>query len=304
MNQLTPQEAHRRGLAAAFAAYITWGLVPIYFKLLVTVGAMEIIAHRVIWAVPVLLLFLLFRDGRALWRNLRINARQAAWLLVSGLLVAVNWLMFVWAIVNDNVLATSLGYFINPLVNVLFGFLFLGERLDAWQRWAVGIAAIGTAYFGWYLGQPPWLSLGLAVTFGLYGLVRKRLSLGPMRGLFWEFLLLSLPCLGYLVWRQSNGALDFGSGARATDFWLVASGLVTVLPLIWFNMAAQRLTLTLLGFIQYLAPSISFLLAVFLWDESFTQGHAVAFGCIWTALLLVSIGTLQRRGRVRVQPLD
>lgn len=304
MNHPDHHAAHRRGLAAAFAAYTAWGLMPIYFKWLAAVNAWEIIAHRVIWGVPVLLLFLLLRDGRALWPELRIDARQAGWLLISGTLIAINWLLFVWAVVHDQVLATSLGYFINPLINVLFGFVFLHERLSVWQKWAVGIAAAGTAFLAWYLGQPPWLSLALAVTFALYGLVRKRLDVGPMRGLMWEYLLLLGPSLVFLWWRQRNGVLDFGSGARITDLWLLLAGLLTVLPLIWFNMAAQRLTLTLLGFIQYLAPSMTFLLAVFLWGEPFTPGHAVAFACIWTALLLVSLGPIRQRARVRVQPLD
>lgn len=292
----------RRGLAAAFAAYLSWGLMPIYFKWLAAVDAFEIIAHRVVWGVPVLALFLLFRDGRSFWPQLRINARQAAWLVVSGLLIAVNWLLFVWAVVHDQVLATSLGYFINPLINVLFGFLFLGERLTPWQKWAVGIAGAGTAYLAWFLGQPPWISLALAVTFALYGLVRKRLDVGPMRGLMWEYLLLVGPFMAFLYWRFRTGVLDFGSLDAATDSLLLLAGLLTVLPLIWFNMAAQRLTLTLLGFIQYLAPSMTFLLAVFFWNEPFTQGHAVAFACIWTALALVSLGPMRRR--LRVQPID
>jgi chloramphenicol-sensitive protein RarD len=278
--------------------------MPIYFKLLAGVNAWEIIAHRVLWGIPVLLLFLLMRDGRALWPELRIDWRQAGWLLVSGTLIGINWLLFVWAVVHDQVLATSLGYFINPLINVLFGYLFLQERLSRWQKWAVAIAAVGTAYLAWYLGHPPWLSLALAVTFALYGLVRKRLDVGPLRGLMWEYLLLLLPAAGFLWWRFQHGVLDFGSGARSIDTWLLLAGVMTVLPLIWFNMAAQRLTLSLLGFIQYLAPSMTFLLAVFLWGEPFTSGHAVAFGCIWTALLLVSLGPLRQRARVRVQPLD
>lgn len=291
--------ADRKGLAAAFAAYVSWGLMPIYFKLLESVSAWEIIAHRVIWAIPVLLLFLLLRDGRALWKKLRITRRQLAWLMVSGFLIGANWLIFVWAVVNDNVLYTSLGYFINPLMNVAFGFLFLGERMTVWQKWAVGIAAFGTIYLAIYLGQPPWVSLALALSFSLYGLVRKRLDVGPMTGLLWENLLLITPALAYMAWAASSGHLSFAHEPLAIDLLLIAGGLITVMPLIWFNMAAQRLTLTLIGFIQYLAPSMTFCLAVFLWGETFTQGHAVAFACIWTALLLVTIGPLRDRRTAR-----
>lgn len=279
---------------AALAAYVSWGLMPIFFKLLAAVNPWEIIAHRVIWAIPVLLLFLWLRDRSALWQRLKVSPRQLGWLACSGALIAANWLIFVWAVVNDNVLYTSLGYFINPLMNVLFGFLFLGERMTRLQQWAVAMAGLGTAYLAWFLGQPPWISLVLAVTFALYGLVRKRLDVGPMRGLFWENLLLMLPALAWLAWRQHHGVLDFGSGSGQLDLLLLLSGLTTLLPLIWFNMAAQRLTLTLIGFIQYLAPSMTFCLAVFLWGETFTFGHAVAFSCIWSALLLVSLPTLRR----------
>lgn len=297
-------QVRRAGLIAAFSAYIAWGMMPLFFKLLAAVNPWEIIAHRVIWAVPVLLLFLWFRDGRQLWVKLRLNRRQLAWLAVSGTLIGANWLIFVWAVVNDKVLYTSLGYFINPLMNVLFGYLFLGERLTVWGKWAVTIAAMGTAYLAWYLGQPPWISLLLALSFASYGLVKKRLvGVGPMTGLLWENLLLLGPALAWLGWRAAHGEMEFLAGSTRLDLLLVSAGLVTALPLIWFNVAAQHLTLTLIGFIQYLAPSMTFLLAVFLWGEPFTQGHAVAFACIWTALLLVSLGPLRRR-RIRVQPID
>ncbi len=289
--------AQRTGLVAALAAYVAWGLMPIYFKWIGSVNPWEIIMHRIIWAIPILLLFLALRDGRALWSKLRLSRRQLGWLCISGLLIGFNWLIFVWAVVNDQVLSTSLGYFINPLMNVAFGFLFLGERMTTWQKWAVGIAAAGTTFLAVYLGQPPWISLALALSFALYGLVRKRLDVGPMTGLLWENLLLLAPALVYLVWSAGNGTLDFLHGPRHIDVLLVLSGLATVLPLIWFNMAAQRLTLTTIGFIQYLAPSMTFSLAVFLWGEPFTLGHAVAFSCIWFALFLVTTEQLRHRRR-------
>ena len=273
--------------------------MPIFFKQLSPVNAWEIIAHRVIWAIPVLLLFLVFRDGKKLWVKMRLTRRQLAWLMVSGGLIGINWLIFVWAIIHDQVLLTSLGYFINPLMNVLFGFMFLRETLNIHQRWAVGIAAAGTAYLAIYLGQPPWVSLALALSFALYGLVRKRLDVGPMTGLLWENLLLLLPALAFLVWKNSLGEMGLLNISTRIDVLLVLSGLITVLPLIWFNVAAQRLTLTTIGFIQYLAPSMTFCLAVFLWNEPFTQGHAVAFSCIWFALLLVTLGPLYARRRAR-----
>jgi chloramphenicol-sensitive protein RarD len=181
------------GVAAALAAYIFWGLAPIYFKWIEAVAPLEIIAHRILWSIPFLAGFLLLRDRRNFLSRMRLPPRTIALLLLSGVLVVTNWLIFVWAVVNEQVLATSLGYFIGPLVNFLLGFLFLKERLSRVQTLGVLIAASGTAYLGWFLGTPPWISLGLAFSFGFYGLVRKVLGVGPMVGLLWETLLLALP---------------------------------------------------------------------------------------------------------------
>jgi len=289
----------RRGVTAALAAYITWGLTPIYFKFIQTVPPLEVIAHRILWSIPLLAGFLLLRDGRAFWSRVRLPFRSVMTLLLSGVLLAANWLIFVWAIAHDQILATSLGYFTGPLVNFLLGFLFLKERLTRIQLLGVLIAAAGTVYLTWYLGAPPWISLGLAFSFGFYGLIRKKLDVGPMVGLLWEAMLLVVPAVIFMVWSHQQGALDFGSGSLQIDVLLVLSGLVTILPLIWFNVAARSLTLSTLGFFQYLAPSLSFSLAVFLYQEPFTQGHAVAFGCIWFALFMVSTESLSRRRRIR-----
>ena len=297
------QERHqteRTGVAAALAAYIFWGLAPIYFKLIDSVDALEIIAHRILWSVPFLAGFLLLRDGREFWKRMRLPPKTILVLLLSGVLVAGNWLIFVWAVVNGQVLATSLGYFIGPLVNFLLGFLFLKERLTRVQTIGVLIAATGTLYLGWFLGTPPWISLGLAFSFGLYGLVRKVLGVGPMVGLLWETLLLALPALLYVAWSLERGTLGFGGGDLQIDFLLILAGLVTVLPLVWFNVAARHLRLSTVGFFQYIAPSMTFLLSVFLYGEPFTQGHAVAFACIWFALAMVSAETMLRSRRIPV----
>jgi chloramphenicol-sensitive protein RarD len=276
-------------VTAALAAYIFWGLAPIYFKLIQSAPALEIIAHRILWSVPMLAGFLLLRDGSRFWQRVRLPLRTVGILLVSGSLVATNWLIFVWAVVNGQVLATSLGYFIGPLVNFLLGFLFLHERMTLVQRFGVLIAASGTIYLGWYLGAAPWISLSLAFSFGVYGLVRKLLNVGPMVGLLWETLLLSLPAAGYITWSAGRGELYFGSAGALQATLLALAGLVTVLPLVWFNVAARSLRLTTLGFFQYIAPSMTFLLSVFVYGEAFTPGHAVAFGCIWFALAMISV---------------
>lgn len=294
---MSEDKLDRNGVVAALAAFTLWGLVPIYYKGLQTVGAWEVLAHRVIWSIPVLLLFLAVRDGKTFWKKLRLPIRSVAWLVLSGLTISINWLVFVWAVANDHVLDTSLGYFGTPLVNVLLGYLFLKERLPALQVIGVVVAAMGTFYLAWYLGRPPWIAITLAVSFGLYGLLRKRLDVGPMLGLLWETKLMFLPALVYLLWLSTQTTQQFLNASMGIDLLLLCSGIPTILPLIWFNMAAKKLPLSILGFFQYLAPSISFLIAVFLFGEQFTRGHVVAFTCIWLALALVSIEPYKRARR-------
>jgi chloramphenicol-sensitive protein RarD len=287
------------GVSAALAAYIFWGLAPIYFKQIQSVAPIEIIAHRILWSIPMLAGFLLFRDGPAFWRRVRLPSKTLLILFGSGALVAINWLIFVWAVTNNQVLATSLGYFIGPLVNFLLGFVFLKERLTRVQTVGVLIAALGTFYLGWFLGTPPWISLALAFSFGFYGLIRKILDVGPMVGLLWETLLLAIPAALFMYWSARQGTLDFGSSGVRIDVLLFLAGLVTILPLIWFNVAARTLSLTTLGFFQYIAPSMTFLLSVFIYGEAFTRGHAVAFGCIWFALAMVSAESMVRIRKIR-----
>jgi chloramphenicol-sensitive protein RarD len=293
----TEQKLDRGGVIAALAAFTFWGLVPIYYKGLQSVGAWEVLAHRVIWSVPLLVIFLGIRDGRQFLRKLRLPLSSIAWLVLSGLTISINWVVFVWAVANDHILDTSLGYFGTPLINVLLGYLVLKERLSVAQVVAVSVAAAGTFYLAWYLGRPPWIAMTLAVSFGVYGLLRKRLKVGPMLGLLWETALMYLPALAYLLWLSSRAQLQFLNVSAGIDALLIGSALVTVLPLIWFNMAAQKLPLSILGFFQYIGPSMSFLIAVFLYGEQFTTGHAVAFSCIWLALALVSIEPFRRARR-------
>lgn len=297
MTAMTEQKLDRGGVIAALTAFTFWGLVPVYYKGLQAVGAWEVLAHRVIWSVLILSLFLAIRDGKQFWKKLRLPLKSIGWLVLSGLTISINWLVFVWAVANDHVLDTSLGYFGTPVINVLFGYLFLKERLPILQIAAVVVAAVGIIYLAWYMGRPPWIALTLALSFAFYGLLRKSLKVGPMLGLLWETALMLLPALAYLIWLSSQSSQQFLHLSTGVDLLLVGSGLATVLPLIWFNMAAQKLPLSILGFFQYIAPSMSFLLAVYLYGEQFTAGHAVAFTCIWLALVLVSIEPFRRARR-------
>ena len=287
------ESTHQKGLAAAIFAFVFWGLAPIYFKLLNHVDALNIIAHRVVWGALLLAVFLLIRERKDFFKTIQVPLKVLFGLLLSGLLVVSNWLIFVWAVTHDQILATSLGYFINPLVNILLGTLFLKERLTKPQLLALILAAAGTLYLGVFLGQPPWIALSLAVSFGFYGLARKLLQVRPLVGLLWETLWLIVPALAYIFYTM-DAQLETNQSTMTLLFF---SGLVTILPLIGFNYAAKRLSLTYIGFLQYMAPSISFIIAVLFYGEDFTHGHQVAFAGIWAALFIISFHSFKDRKR-------
>ncbi len=288
------------GLAAGLGAFGIWGLAPLYFKLLGHVGADEIIAHRVVWSMVFLGLVLLFRSRSRFRAAIRVRPRVLAALAVSAVLIASNWLVFVHAINTGRVLSTSLGYFINPLVSVLLGMLIFRERLGYLQVTAVALAFIGTAWMTARVGQFPWIALLLAFSFALYGVVRKKTDVGPLLGLFWETLLVTPLALVWLVWLNRQGALAFDPAAAGEAALLAGTGMVTLLPLVLFASAVRRLNLSTIGLMQYLAPSMTFLLAVFLFDEPFTPDHAITFACVWTALALFTVAGWRSYRQTRV----
>ncbi len=277
---------HQVGLLAALGAFSVWGLAPIYFKLLGSVGADEIIAHRVVWSVLFLALVLLIRKGRNFVSHLKVSPGALLALALSGTLIAVNWLTFVYAVNTDRVLSTSLGYFINPLMSVVLGMLVFRERLSLLQMAAVLIAALGTGYMTVRLGQFPWIALVLASSFAAYSVVRKLLDVGPMVGLFWETLLVSPLALVWLGMLSAQGRLAFEAGEWGLIALLAGTGLLTVVPLLLFATGVRRLPLSTIGIMQYLAPSITFLLAVFAFGEPFSLDHGITFGCVWLGLVL------------------
>lgn len=300
---MNPDRERLVGLAAALGAFCIWGLAPLYFKLLGHVGADEIIAHRVVWSMVFLGLVLGLRSRRRFRVAVRVRPRVLVALAISAVLIATNWLVFVYAINTERVLSTSLGYFINPLVNVLLGMLIFRERLGALQAVAVVLAFIGTAWMTLRLGQFPWIALVLAFSFALYGVVRKKTDVGPIVGLFWETLLMTPLALLWLLWLDLGDALAFAPSEPSQAALLAGTGLVTLLPLVFFATAVRRLNLSTIGLMQYLAPSMTFLLAVFLFDEPFTPDHAVTFACVWTALILFSVASWRsyRQARVTLQ---
>ena len=288
-NQQQAAALEQRALLAGLIAYLVWGLAPLYFKLLQVVRADEVVAHRVIWSIGFLLLVLTLRYRHRLIQHIRIPVRVASALVISCSLLAINSLLFVQAVHSDRVLETSLGYFISPLVSVLLGRVFLSESLLLPQRWAVLLAASGTLYLFVSIDQVPWFALGIAISWALYGLVRKVTEVGPMVGLLWETILLLPAALVWLYWLGLSDIRSFGQFGTAIDGLLICTGLITIVPLVLFATAARGLPLTTLGLMQYIAPSMSFLLAVFLFREPFTWSHAMAFSAIWIALLIYSI---------------
>jgi len=285
----------RTGVAFALAAFLSWGFVPVYFKQLSDVPAVEVLAHRIVWSVLFLGGYIAVRDSFRLTFDIFRDWRLVGWLVLSGALVAFNWLIFVWAVAHDHIIETSLGYFINPLVNVLLGMVFLDERLRPLQWAAVTLAFMGTLYLALDYGKLPWVALLIAFSFAFYGLIRKRLPVKPVQGLLVETLLMLPAALVYLIWLGPGTFEAFGG---VTDGWLVGTGLVTALPLLWFINAAKRMPYSTLGFFQYLTPSVSLLLAVFVYDEAFTLAYAVAFGSIWLGLLLFSADAVSWHRRV------
>jgi len=298
---LSPAESERQtliGVGFGLCAFLFWGLSPIYFRAVAVIGPFELLAHRVVWSALFLAPMVLLGGGlRPIRRALAEPATLLA-LAVSTLLISTNWLIFIVAIAGERLLEVSLGYYLNPLVNVLLGLVFLGERMGR-LRWAgVALAALGVANLALRHEGFPWISLGLALTFGVYGLIRKRMPLGARDGLFLETLLM-LPLAGlFLVWLDASGrGLFLAAGDFRLDLLLLASGLVTALPLLWFTAAARRLQLATIGVMQYLAPSLHFLLAVLVYGEAFTPVQAVTFGCIWLGVALFTAGSLRERRR-------
>lgn len=290
----------RNGSLFALAAFGFWGLTPIYYKLLPHVLPVEVLAHRVVWSVVFGAAFVTLSRSWPAVRAAFGDGKTLRALVLTASLVSINWLIYIWAVVNGQVMATSLGYYINPLVNVLLGMLFLGERLGRARTLAVALAAAGTASLAFEVGGLPWISLSLAFSFGFYGLIRKRLGLPPLAALFVETVLVAPLAFLALGWFSFQGQAAFGTDAR-TSLLLVLAGPVTLLPLLWFAEAARRLPLITVGFFQYLAPTLTFLLATLVYGEEFTPAWAVTFVLIWSGLAVFTIDGLRKRERLRRQ---
>jgi len=288
----------RSGFPAALAAYGLWGLLPIFFKLLHHVGPFELVAQRVIWSLVLILILLAARRALGpLWAALS-TPRLLLPLTASSLFIAINWTTYIWAVNDDHVIAASLGYFLNPLVNVALGVLVLKERLRRGQMLAIGVAAVGVAIMAAAALTTLWISIMLALSFAFYGLVRKLTPVAPMAGLGAETLILTPVALAYLGWLSGHGGLAFGQDSFTTVM-LVVSGAMTTVPLVLFAVAAHRLPMATLGLLQFVAPLLQFLCGVLLFGETLSHGQMVSFALIWLGLILFASDSMAAARRNR-----
>ncbi len=292
-----------KGTLAALGAYLLWGLFPIYWKVLDHVPAGEILAHRMLWSFAFMMLLMTVARE---WRWLKTAVTQPRTLLLfclSATLLGINWLTYIWGVNNDYIVDTSLGYFINPLVNVLLGVLFLQERPRNGQWLAIGVATIGVVYLAVSYGVVLWISLTLAFSFAFYGLLRKTATLNSWEGLTLETAVFFLPAFGYLFFLEVDGTAAFGHVSWTTTLLLAGTGLATSIPLLLFAYGARLVTLTTLGILQYIAPTMQFLIGILIYNEPFTSQRIVGFTIIWIALAIYSGENLWQRRRRRRLPL-
>ncbi|ELS9504738.1 EamA family transporter RarD [Vibrio parahaemolyticus] len=298
---MTPEEQQRarQGVLLAVGAYTMWGIAPMYFKSIAQVSPLEILSHRVIWSF--FLLAALLHFGRH-WRSvyhIATDKNKIAYLLSSSILIGGNWLIFIWAVNSNHMLDASLGYYINPLINVLLGMVFLGERLRKLQWFAVVLAGCGVLVQLIVFGSVPIVAMALAMSFGFYGLLRKKVAVDAQTGLFVETLILLPAAAVYLLFIASSPTANMIENTWQLNTLLIAAGVVTTLPLLCFTGAATRLKLSTLGFFQYIGPSLMFLLAVLIYGETFTMDKAITFAFIWGALVVFSFDGLRNNRRSR-----
>jgi chloramphenicol-sensitive protein RarD len=287
-----------KGIWFAIGAYLTWGVFPVYWKWLHSVPSLQLLAHRIGWSFVLLLGVLLvgrkwgeFRAVAFPWRVLRIY-------ILAAVLIGINWLTYIWGVNNNYIIETSLGYFINPLLSVLMGVFFLRERLRPLQWLPIVLAAVGVTYLTISYGRLPWIALTLAFSFAIYGLVKKTAPLGALYGLSLETGLLFLPAVGWLLFSEFSGQGAFLHTSLTVDLLLIGAGVVTTVPLLLFASAAQRIPLSMIGVLQYIAPTMQFLLGLLVYKEPFDQARLIGFGIVWVALLIFWLeGALAARRR-------
>ncbi len=307
--QVESEKRSRRGIAYGLAAYSLWGLVPLFWPLVNRSGAVELLAHRVIWSLLISVVLLVFTVPKGWWSRLS-SGRNLSLLAIAAVTISVNWGLYIWSVNHGHVLETALGYYINPIFSILVGVLLLRERLALVQWISVGLAAVAVVVLTIDYGQLPWIALVLAGSFATYGVMKKQLNAGAVETLTVESAILTPPALAYLIYLQTAGALTFGQLGWGYSALLASTGVVTVVPLLFFAASATRLPLSTLGLLQYLAPTFQFLLGVFYFGESMSVGRWVGFGLVWLALMIltghgmVRAGTNRKAGRLRAERAD
>ena len=293
----------KNGMLAAFIGYVGWGLLPVFWKQISHVPAQEIMAHRMVWLLPVILLLLALRRQWGWLRDLRSRPKTIVPYVATAMLLGLNWFTYIWAVNNNHIVETSLGYFVSPLISVLLGLIFLQERLRPGQWVAIGVAAVGVLYLTVNYGRLPWVALSLALTFCIYGLIRKTTPLDAFEGMGAEATLMFAPALLFLLGLERAGTGSFGHGSALTSVLLALVGVATAVPMLLYNFGVQRITLTSIGILQYVAPTLQFLLGVLVYREPFTAMRLLGFSIIWGGLLLYTIeGVLiRRRTRLAIQ---
>jgi chloramphenicol-sensitive protein RarD len=287
-----------RGFAFALAAYLLWGFLPFFMKAVAHIPASEVVAHRIVWSVPLAGLVLVWLGRTADIKAALRSPRMLAMATLTAVLITINWGIYVWAIGAGRAIETALGYYINPLFSVFLGAVLLKEKLDRAQIVAIALAAVAVAILAFDAGGLPWVSLSLCVSWGFYAFCRKALPIGPNQGFFLEVLILSVPAIGYIIWLETTGQGHFGDTGMADVLWLLSCGLVTAVPLMIYANGAKLLRLSTIGIMQYIAPTMIFIIAVFAFGEPFGATKLVAFVFIWAALFIYS-GSMLRTARAR-----
>lgn len=277
-----------KGLLSALACYGLWGILPIYWKSIQHIPSDQILAHRMLWSLVFVSLFLFSTQGFRWIKTALKNTRDNVFLLGASLLITFNWFIYIWAVNSNHIVETSLGYFISPLVSFLFGVFIFGERPSPVKWFAILLASSGVLYLTWSYGQWPWIALTLAFTFAAYSALKKTIKIHPIHGMFIETAIVFLPATLYLLYKQNNGIGALGNVSLKTDLLLIFAGLFTFLPLYYFASAVQRIPLTTLGTLQYLAPTLQFLVGVFIYQEAFSGSDLFGYSMIWCALLIFS----------------
>ena len=290
-----------KGIAYGVGTYVMWGVLPLYWKWLQRVPALQLVSHRIVWSCVFLAVIVLYTRQTKTLRQAALTPSVARIYTAASLLIGINWLVYIWAVNAGFIVEASLGYFINPLLNVLLGVVFFRERLRTWQWVSLGVALAGVINLTVAFGRPPWIALILAVSFGLYGAVKKMAPLGAVQGLTLETGLLVVPSLLYLVYAEGIGEGAFLHGSAGSDLMMVGAGLMTTAPLLMFASAVQRIPLSLVGVLQYISPTMQFLIGVLVYREPVTNVRLMGFGIVWAALIIFAVeGMFAHRAREAV----